>query len=165
MSSFSWGQTKKPRTLDEVVAHTGADRQQILVDGAKAEGKVVWYTSLSGVYRELVDAFKRRYPDIAVEVYRGGSTDLGPRLLNEAQAGRYVADALESTPGLLMLLRERRLLKPYTSPELGRYPDEARPKPTARASTGSPIEKPTLDSATTLDKLRRRKFRKAFKIS
>jgi hypothetical protein len=108
---------------------------------------------------------KRRYPDIAVEVYRGGSTDLGPRLLNEAQAGRYVADALESTPGLLMLLRERRLLKPYTSPELGRYPDEARPKPTARASTGSPIEKPTLDSATTLDKLRRRKFRKAFKIS
>jgi hypothetical protein len=62
MSSFSWGQTKKPRTLDEVVAHTGADRQQILVDGAKAEGKVVWYTSLSGVYRELVDAFKGDIP-------------------------------------------------------------------------------------------------------
>jgi iron(III) transport system substrate-binding protein len=127
-SSFSWGQTKKPRTLDELAAYTGADRQQILLDGAKAEGKVVWYTSLSGVYRELVDAFKRKYPDIAVEVYRAGSTDLGPRLLNEAQAGRYVADALESTPGLLMLLRERGLLKAYTSPELSRYPDEAKTK-------------------------------------
>jgi iron(III) transport system substrate-binding protein len=49
-------------------------------------------------------------------------------LLNEAQAGRYVADALESTPGLLMLLRERGLLKAYTSPELSRYPDEAKTK-------------------------------------
>jgi hypothetical protein len=70
-SSFSWGQTKKPRTLDELAAYTGADRQQILLDRAKAEGKIVWYTSLSGVYRELVDAFKRKYPDISVEVYRG----------------------------------------------------------------------------------------------
>ena len=100
LTSFGWGQTKKPRTLDELVAYSGADRHQILVEGAKAEGKVVWYTSLSGVYRDLVDAFKKKYPDIAVEVYRAGSTDLGPRLLNEAQAGRYVADALESTPGL-----------------------------------------------------------------
>ena len=128
MSSFGWGQAKKPRTLDELVAYTGPDRHQILLEGAKAEGKLVWYTSLSGVYREMVDAFKRKYPDVAIEVYRGGSTDLGPRLLNEAQAGRYVADALESTPGLLMLLRERGLLKAYTSPELARYPDTAKTK-------------------------------------
>jgi iron(III) transport system substrate-binding protein len=125
-NSLSFGQTKRPRTLDELVTYSGPDRQQILLEGAKAEGKVVWYTSLSGVYRELVDAFKRKYPEIAVEVYRGGSTDLGPRLLNEAQAGRHVADALESTPGLLMLLRERGLLKAYTSPELARYPDDAK---------------------------------------
>lgn len=124
----SWAQAKKPKTLDELVAYTGADRHQVLLEGAKAEGKLVWYTSLSAVYREMVDAFKRKYPDIAVEVYRGGSTDLGPRLLNEAQAGRHVADALESTPGLLMLLRERGLLKPYTSPELGRYPESAKTK-------------------------------------
>src|SRR5689334_2629779 len=121
-------QGKKPRTLDELAAYTGADRHQVLLEGAKAEGKIVWYTSLSGVYRELVNAFKKKYPEIEIEVYRGGSTDLGPRLLNEAQAGRFVADALESTPGLLMLLRERNILKPYTSPELTRYPDEAKTK-------------------------------------
>ena len=128
MVSSSWGQSKKPKTLDELASYTGSDRHQILLEGAKAEGKIVWYTSLSGVYRELVEAFKRKYPDIAIEVYRGGSTDLGPRLLNEAQAGRFVADALESTPGLLMLLRERGILKPYVSPELSRYPDEAKTK-------------------------------------
>jgi len=128
MVSSSWGQARKPKTLDELSAYTGPDRHQILLEGAKAEGKVVWYTSLSGVYRELVDAFKRKYPDIAIDVYRAGSTDLGPRLLNEAQAGRFIADALESTPGLLMLLRERGILKAYASPELTRYPDEAKTK-------------------------------------
>ncbi len=128
VAASSSAQTRKPKTLDELAAYTGADRHQILLDGAKAEGKIVWYTSLSGVYRELVEAFKRKYPDVAIEVYRGGSTDLGPRLANEAQAGRFVADALESTPGLLMLLREGGILKPYASPELSRYPDEAKTK-------------------------------------
>jgi iron(III) transport system substrate-binding protein len=47
-------------------------------------------------------------------------------LINEAQAGRPVADALEATPGLLMALRERAILKPYLSPELARYPDIAK---------------------------------------
>src|SRR5215204_139645 len=126
--SDSWGQARKPRTLDELAAYTGADRHQILLDGAKGEGKVVWYTSLSGVYRELVDAFKRKYPDIAVDVYRGGSNDLTPRIINEAQANRPVADALESTPGLLMALRDRGLLKAYVSPELAKFPDEAKGK-------------------------------------
>src|SRR5258705_5226375 len=136
MVSSSWGQGRKPKTLDELAAYTGPDRHQILLEGAKAEGKIVWYTSLSGVYRELVDAFKKQYTDIAIDVYRGGSTDLGPRLLNEAQAGRFVADALESTPGLLMLLREGKTLKPYTSPELSRYPDEAKTKSDAPGFTG-----------------------------
>lgn len=121
-------QTRKPRTLDELANYTGSDRQQILVDGAKAEGKVVWYTSLSGVYRDMVDAFKKRYPFIEVEVYRGGNNDLTPRIINEAQAGRPVADALESTPGLLMALRDRGLLKAYVSPEAVKFPDEAKGK-------------------------------------
>jgi iron(III) transport system substrate-binding protein len=89
----TWAQNKRPKTLDELAAYTGSDRQQILIEGAKAEGKVVWYTSLAGVYRELVDAFKRKYPGINIEPFRSGTTELGPRLLNEAQAGRFVADA------------------------------------------------------------------------
>jgi len=126
--SVTWGQTKRPKTLDELATYTGADRQQILLEGVKAEGKVVWYTSLSGVYREIVDAFKRKYPSINIEPYRGGSLELGPRLLNESKAGRFVADALEATPGLLMLLRDSGILKAYTSPEIARYPDEAKTK-------------------------------------
>jgi iron(III) transport system substrate-binding protein len=69
-----------------------------------------------------------KYPEISMEFYRGGSEDLTPRLINEAQAGRHVADALEATPGLLMVLRERGILKPYVAPELARYPDQAKTK-------------------------------------
>jgi iron(III) transport system substrate-binding protein len=125
-ASLSWAQARKPKTLDELTAYTGRDRQQILVEGARSEGKVVWYTSLAGVYRDLVDAFKKKYPEVSVEAYRGGSTDLAPRLINEAQSGRNVADALEGTPGLLMALRERDILKAYLSPELARYPETAK---------------------------------------
>ena len=39
-----------------------------------------------------------------------------------------MADALESTPGFLMLLRDSGILKAYTSPELARYPEEAKTK-------------------------------------
>ncbi|MGE5820219.1 MAG: ABC transporter substrate-binding protein [Deltaproteobacteria bacterium] len=127
-ASLSWAQARKPKTLDELTAYTGQDRQQILVEGARSEGKVVWYTSLAGVYRDLVDAFKKKYPEVSVEAYRGGSTDLAPRLINEAQSGRNVADALEGTPGLLMALRERDILKAYLSPELARYPETAKTK-------------------------------------
>ena len=124
----AWSQGTKPRTLDELASYTGPDRQKIIVEGAKTEGKVVWYTSLSGNYREIVEAFKKKYPEIQIEVYRAGSSDVAERLLNEARAGRYLADAMETTPGSLMLLRESGILKPYASPELAKYPEEAKTK-------------------------------------
>src|SRR5207253_409464 len=107
LSSAAWPQSRRPKNFDELLTYTGSDRQQLLLEGAKAEGKVVWYTSLSGVYREIVDSFKKKYPAVVIEPYRGGTTELAPRLLNEAQSGRFVADGVEAPPSLLMLLRER----------------------------------------------------------
>ena len=69
---------------------------RFLFERTKTKGKVFWYTFLSGVYREIVDAFKKKYPAVSMQPYRGGSVDLAPRLFNEAKAGRFVADALES---------------------------------------------------------------------
>ena len=56
MSSSAWGQGA-PKTLNELARYTGPDRGKILLDGAKAEGKVVWYTSLAGgSYKAIVAA-------------------------------------------------------------------------------------------------------------
>ena len=46
----------------------------------------------------------------------------------ETQAKRYIADAIETTPGPLMSLRDNQLLLLYNSPYLAAYPDIAKEK-------------------------------------
>jgi iron(III) transport system substrate-binding protein len=129
MASHAWPQSGKPKTIEQLASYTGPDREQILLEGAKAEAKVVWYTSLSGgSYEAIVDSFRKKYPDIELEVYRAGSTELSQKILGEAQANRNIADAIESTPPILMLLREKGLIKSYTTPLLKKYPEGARAK-------------------------------------
>jgi ABC-type Fe3+ transport system substrate-binding protein len=119
----AWAQGKKPSTLAELAAYTGPDREKILVEGAKAEGKLVWYTSLAGSsYKELARGFETKYPGIKLETYRGTSTDIMTRITAEAQAKQILADVLETTVPPLTYLRENKLLVPYTSPFLSKYP-------------------------------------------
>ena len=122
-------QAKKPSALADLVAYSGADREKILVSGAKAEGKVVWYTSLAGSsYKELAQGFEKKYPGIKVEVYRAASNDLMARIGAEAKARQYLVDTIETTLPLLKSLREDGLLAVYTSPHLSKYPSHAKEK-------------------------------------
>ncbi len=122
-------QGRKPASLAELAGYTGADREQILVAGARFEGKVIWYTSLAGSsFKEIAKAFEARYPGIKVEVYRGTSTDLTAKILAESQAGRSLMDAVETTLPLLKFMRDSKLMAPFTSPHLAKYPDQAKQK-------------------------------------
>ncbi len=124
-----FAQGRKPGSLAELSVYTGADRDQVLISGAKAEGKVVWYTSLAGSsYKEITKAFEAKYPGIKVEVYRGTGKDLTAKILAETQAGRFLVDSVETTPPLLMLMRESKLITPFSSPVLSTYPDLAKRK-------------------------------------
>ena len=121
-------QTKQPRTLSELVAYSGADREKILIAGAKAEGKVTWYTSLAGSsYKELAQGFEKKY-GVKVDVYRAASNDLMARITAEAKARQYLVDTIETTLPLLKSLREDGLLAVYTSPHLQKYPAQAKEK-------------------------------------
>ncbi|MGZ8445282.1 MAG: extracellular solute-binding protein [Candidatus Binatia bacterium] len=121
-------QTKPPRALSELVAYSGADREKILVAGAKAEGKVTWYTSLAGSsYKELAQGFEKKY-GVKVDVYRAASNDLMARITAEAKARQYLVDTIETTLPLLKSLREDGLLAVYTSPHLQKYPAHAKEK-------------------------------------
>ena len=69
-------QTTRPSTLAELAVYNGPDREQLLVAGAKKEGKVVWYTALAGgSYKDLAHGFEAKY-GVPVESYRGASRDL-----------------------------------------------------------------------------------------
>lgn len=127
--AMAWAQSGKAASLQELAAYTGADREKILVAGAKSEGKVVWYTSLAGSsYKEIARAFEAKYPGIKMDVYRGTSQDLMSRVMAEAQARRYLVDSVESTLPLLKAMRDVNLLVPFGSPHLAKYPDEAKEK-------------------------------------
>jgi iron(III) transport system substrate-binding protein len=114
-------QSTKPSTLAELAVYNGPDREQLLVAGAKKEGKVVWYTALAGgSYRELARAFEVKY-GVPVEAYRGASRDLIAKVLAESQAKKFIMDVAESSPPLLMLMRAMKRLTPFSVPHLAKF--------------------------------------------
>lgn len=129
LPASGWAQGKKPPSLGELAAYVSADREQRLYAGAKAEGKVVWYTSLAGSsYKELAKGFETKYPGVKIEPYRATSGDLMTKLVAEAEARHVLADTIETTLPVLRYLRENKMITPYTSPLLSKYPVGAKEK-------------------------------------
>ena len=60
-------------TIEDVALMKSADRQKLLVDGAKREGKVSFYTGLivDQVVRPLKEGFEKEYPFVQVDLFRG----------------------------------------------------------------------------------------------
>ena len=129
LPSEAWVQGRKPMTITEIATYSGADREQLLYSGAKSEGKLVWYTSLAGEsYKGMVKAFETKYPGVKVEAYRVSGSDMTTRLYEESKAKKYIADAVETTEGNLMFMRDAFLLRPYFSPHFASYPEDAKEK-------------------------------------
>ena len=93
------------------------EASQIDVDKARADGKVVLYTSLDTQIVDAINAgFKQKY-GIDVQYFRGGSSDVTSKVLAEADAGRPQADMVDASDlAALLLMKERGLLKPFKSP-------------------------------------------------
>jgi iron(III) transport system substrate-binding protein len=123
----AWGQTVRPPAPSELASYLGSDRERILYDGAKQEGKVVWYTSLVS-HQEIARIFESKYPGVTLETYRSSGMTVATRVLAETQSKRRLVDDVETTPGALMLLRDNKLLAPFASPYLANYPEIAKEK-------------------------------------
>src|SRR5262245_15241254 len=71
-----WAQGK-PATVADLGSYNKPDREQVLYEGAKKEGKLMWYTSLTGgPNTEAPKVFEAKYPGVKMEVYRGDSDAL-----------------------------------------------------------------------------------------
>ena len=126
-SQSAWSQTAKPVAPADLASFTGADRERLLHEGAKREGKLVWYTTLAAEQnKQIANAFEKKYAGVNVEIFRTGSSALAQRLLTEAKARRHIADAVETTPPGLITFRDNQLLLPYTSPHLATFPEDAK---------------------------------------
>ena len=112
-------------TVQDIALMKSADRQKLLVEGAKKEGKIVWYTTLivDQVVRPLKEAFEKEYPFLEVEYYRGNSENVVRKMLAEYQAKRYDVDLIDGTVSPVMVKRAG-FLQPFYSPSLADYPAE-----------------------------------------
>lgn len=117
--------TAQTKSIADLANYRGADREDMLKAGAKKEGKIVWYTSLTA-HRDIANVFEAKYPSIKVETYRAAPNDLTHRLLSEAQVKRNIADFIETTPSTLMMMRDNKLLTPYYSPHLANFPEDSK---------------------------------------
>ena len=126
-ASAAWSQPKM--STEQLAAYNKPDREKILYAGAKAEGKVTWYTSLAGdSYKQLAAAFDAKYPGVKVESYRATRQEMSARILAESQAQRYIADTMETTIPLLKLLKDSNWLLPYYFSTIAKYPDNVKEK-------------------------------------
>ena len=124
-ATSAWGQSNRPAGIAELAKLKGPERERVLYEGAKKEGKLVWYTSLVP-HKHIAKVFQAKYPGIVVDVYRAAGSTLATRLLEERRARRYLADTIESTPPQMMVLRDAQALQPYASPYLANYPEVAK---------------------------------------
>jgi iron(III) transport system substrate-binding protein len=78
-----------------------------LIDAAKKEGKVVWYTTLivNQAIRPLKDAFEKKYPGIELQYTRADESPTAAKILAEAQAGRVQADIFDGISNMVPLKR------------------------------------------------------------
>src|SRR2546421_11012246 len=105
-----------------VAAYAGTDRTERLVAGAKKEGELMLYSSLTQDDQlRLVADFKRRY-GVTVKFWRGSQAHILQRATSETRGGRFEFDVLETNaPQIEALAREKLLQKmnsPYVEQEL-----------------------------------------------
>ncbi len=118
----------KALSAAELALYKGNDREKILLDGAKKEGQLTFYTSNTWVAGPVSQEFEKKYPFIKANVWRSDSKALLKRLTEEHAAGKYLADVVETSPEYVTLLVRSNLLQDHFSPELGAYDDDAKVK-------------------------------------
>jgi ABC-type Fe3+ transport system substrate-binding protein len=100
-----------------------------LIEAAKKEGQVFWYTTLvvNQIVRPLKDAFEKKYPGVTLQYTRADDLVTAQKILAEGQAGRVQADILDSISGMFAL-QQANLLAPFTVPNAAAYPPELKDK-------------------------------------
>src|SRR5438445_5539336 len=105
-----------------VASYRGADRTERLAAGAKKEGELMLYSSLTQEDQlRLAEDFKRRY-GVTVKFWRGSQAHILQRVTAEARGGRFEFDVLETnSPQIEAIAREgllQRMNSPYLEQEL-----------------------------------------------
>ena len=128
LCALSLVQEGRAESLPDLVAKVGslgaAERESLLIKGAKKEGQMVYYGTLPvNQFAVLKQAFSSRYPFLAPQQYYSPRQGILNRALSEARAGSQVADVLMLDISYGSELMKAGIVHPYILPERKRFFD------------------------------------------
>ncbi|OVZ61264.1 ABC transporter substrate-binding protein [Pigmentiphaga sp. NML080357] len=116
-----------PQILSNVATLSAAERERVLLEGAKKEGSLTIYESMAADDMQmLADAFSKKY-GIKTKVWRAGSEAVLQKVVTESRANRFEADVVENNAPEMEALHREKLLQPVTSPMQAELIPEAVP--------------------------------------
>jgi iron(III) transport system substrate-binding protein len=109
----------------DIATYQGADREQRLIDGAKKEKELAFYSSIPPEdIAALIGAFDKKY-GVKVRVWRADSEGILQRIISEAKARRFEVDIMAGSSSALEPLYRENLLQEVKSPYLADILPEA----------------------------------------
>jgi iron(III) transport system substrate-binding protein len=104
------------QTLQKLATYQGEDRQQLLIEGAKKEGSLLFYATFPVEYADqLIEPFRSKY-GIKVDLWRARSEIVLRKVIAEARAGGPSADVIAIISPQQEALRRENLLQEIRSP-------------------------------------------------
>ena len=100
-----------------------SEREKKLVEGARKEGEMLWYTN-SGIENatRYIQAFRKKYPFINANFWRSKTRQVTQRIVSEANAGRHLVDVIKPSFDLLPSLLEKNVIGRYETPARAIFP-------------------------------------------
>jgi iron(III) transport system substrate-binding protein len=109
-------QSRSGRTAAEVAQDEAEGRLQRLIAGAKKEGELVLYSSMTAADQEVfIEAYSKKY-GIKVKSWRSGSEGVLQKVVSESNANRFEADVVDNNVPEMEALHREKLLQPVRSP-------------------------------------------------
>ncbi len=108
--------------------HASADQAEServakLIAGAKEEGKLAWYTTLTVQESDkMLKKFNSMYPFIKTEMFRSGDQKILTKIMAETRAKRYLFDVVATTGISAEIMKVKGLFAKYISPHRQFYP-------------------------------------------
>ena len=101
-----------------------ATQQHQLVEAARKEAKMVFYTSVETEFaRSLTAAFEAKYPFIKTDIFRSTHDKIFSRMNVERQTSTYTADVMSVGEFETYQMQKKGFIEPYKSPSAASYPE------------------------------------------
>jgi iron(III) transport system substrate-binding protein len=106
------------KPADDIFTTQGPDREQRLLDGARKEGTLSLYTSMTNKdIGQVAQAFEKKY-GIKITFWRGSAQKVLQRTVTEAQAAHNEVDVVQAPALVMEALHQENLLRAVYSPYL-----------------------------------------------